>query len=96
MRACVNSKVIEFRYGDLNILFEDSHKEAAIPQAVPVTRAVQQAQQQVDINTIETLEGIIKEDQLEQMMIEDPLEYERALLSRELEDIDGKEPGRTE
>jgi hypothetical protein len=84
--ACGKSGVLEFNYQDLRITFQarknDGQEEPYYQSPGPVTEI---ASNKFDERIIQQDELAVKDDELALMRIEDPLAYERLLMTRELE-----------
>lgn len=95
LRYCVRSNVKELRLGELIVSFFDpaGPKAEIMPQVVQDPESLSKMNN-VDRSTLETLEYRLKQDQLEQMAIEDPVEYEKLQLSGDLEDRDAEPENR--
>lgn len=76
IKACSESGVIELTFGDLHISF--------VPKAIGTPPA--QAIAGLNQPDIEQIEIAVKTDQLDHMLVEDPVEYERLRASGELTD----------
>lgn len=90
LKACVNSNIKELCIGDLKLSFfgpNDGQPYAAtIPQPIRDPESLKSKIRQVEEATFERFESKIKDDELDQLLIEDPALYERLLTAGELED----------
>lgn len=95
LKVCVRSNVKELRLGELTVSFFDPKGPQAeiMPQVVQDPESLSKMNN-IDKSTRETLEYRLKQDQLEQMAIEDPVEYEKLQLSGDLEDRDAEPEAR--
>ena len=90
IRTCKAAEVTELKFGDLHILWgkkallgnvEDANALAAEEMA--------EAQKKIEDKELEIQDLENKENLLELLKIEDPAEYERMILSGELENAEG-------
>lgn len=94
-KLCVQFKVKSLKYQGLDIVFHDLKDPATDTKAVITPPPIRDPEllkstiNQVDRETLIRQELQIKEEMLDQMLIEDPLSYERLLLERDLEELDG-------
>ncbi len=80
IKLCSENGVREFSYGELRLVFSEGVVSAPFLESlVPEATAIAQAQEiRVRDEKIEQL------DEIERLVVEDPVEYERILLSGEL------------
>ena len=92
LKQCERLKNIkELRFGELHVIFDLNQAEktaqAAIPTALIGPEQKAKAQEQAKA-VFEEIALKTKEDRLEHMLIEDPLQYEKLIMSGELEEQD--------
>jgi len=87
IKICSESGVRELSFGGLKVSFGRHANEVlaldntyAAPQAIHEAQAIEASQKAIEQEELST-----KEEQLSQMMIEDPLEYEAMVARGELE-----------
>lgn len=78
---CSNRGVSELKYGSLSLRFGDVAQNKVTARCSSVV-----AQNRIDEETTEKNEIEVREEQLQQMLIENPTMYENLLAQNELED----------
>lgn len=93
LKACVKFNVKVLEYQGLKVTFFDPVMDNNAVITRPPIRdpeLLKSKIRQVDQETLDKQEFQVKEDMLDQMLIEDPASYERLLLEKDLEDGDGR------
>jgi len=92
MEKCAEHGVLQFKYGDLEFSL---HNKSNVASDSPISPAppTPQELEQANSETMAIDELRSKQDRIEQLIIEDPLQAEMLLATRELED---EENGRSE
>ncbi len=92
LKACGESRVAELKFGDLHVTFHPPVKEGPEAQQYfpttptpPEAEISDQQREQLEKHALAEDERRVKEEQLQQMLIEDPAGYERLLAEGELE-----------
>lgn len=88
IKICGDNAVTSFSWGDLRISFGEK-KDLATP--ISLTPHSPQAEAELEEETRVHDELKVRQDQIDQMLIEDPLEAERLIAENEL--IDEDKPG---
>lgn len=94
IKTCGSNNVAELKFGDLHVRF---HQAVVVQQQQPPKVETTHPDTEISDEQREQLENVAlvrdeiatKEDQLDQMLIESPSEYERLIAEGDLED-DGK------
>lgn len=88
LRACREVGVAELKFGRLQVTFGTPSKTDAPPSppTSPDTEISESQARQIEHESLESASLSVKEDQLEQMLLEDPYGYEQLLASGDLED----------
>lgn len=84
IEVCSRNGVAKFSYGGLELSFLQIDK-APITEPVFVRPEVQVAQESQARSSLTREEVSLKQDQLEQMLLDDPVEYENLLRQRDIE-----------
>ena len=97
IEACGKAKVSELGFAGLRLTFgwtakEEAEKTKDTPAPHLSERVVSEASKIAE-QTLQRDEIITKEDLVQQLLIEDPLAYERFIIGEELEDQDVGESG---
>lgn len=89
--ACGTARVSHFKWDGLEVAFEKAHSEESKPTTPhPVDESTRIIAEKIATDTLVKSEVEVKEEQLANMLIEDPLAYERNLMSGELEKVDAR------
>jgi hypothetical protein len=84
IETCSRNGVARFSYGGLELSFLQVDK-APVTEPVFVRPEIQAAQNSQAKDSLTKEEALIKANTLEQMLLDDPLEYENLLRTREIE-----------
>ena len=109
IKACNDARVAVLKFGDLEIQFHQKVEPLAFEhgpqgwqrlQPTQPEAEISEQQQQLHEKSFDADEIRVKQDQLDQMLIEDPHEFEKLMAQNELEDeesgtVDDAEAGRT-
>lgn len=111
IKACTEARVAVLKFGPLEVQFHQQVEPLAFANGPQGWQRVQPTQpeaeisdeqrQQMEEEALDRDEIRLKEDQLDQMLIEDPAEFEKLVAQNELEDdegsgtVDDAEAGRT-
>ena len=96
VRVCVKSNVKELCLGELKVSFFDpngTQKVAIMPQVAQDPESLSKMKE-LDQKTLEALELEAKQDQLDEMLIQDPMQYEELVLAGDIEDRDAQSQAR--
>lgn len=91
VKVCGDAGVLELVYGDTRVIFEPKAKgtnQSSETETVVTREIKQQPEHEINHLMKDTID--LKEDQLSMALIENPADYERLVLSGDLED-DGEE-----
>lgn len=89
LRECAKSGVTHLKWEGLEVWFGETNELnplGAPPRAKPPTEKVLSESLQVSKEQLETEELLSKEDRLDHMLIENPLEYENLMMAGELDE----------
>ena len=84
IEVCSRNGVAKFSYGGMEISFLQIEKAPTI-EPVFVRPELQTAQESQARSSLTREEVALKQDQLEQMLLDDPVEYENLLRNRDIE-----------
>lgn len=89
LQACAKTKVKEFKLGDFSVSFEEKPGIKPVESPTLITGSAESVEQE----SIARDEVDIRERQMAEMLIEDPLMYEKLLEQGELEDAKQENSG---
>jgi hypothetical protein len=84
IRACSESQVTQLKLGDLEISLGHKAPEPVLTAPTPDT-AISEIQTQIEKEELVEQEIRLRDDQIKQMLIEDPYEAEKLMIKGELE-----------
>lgn len=89
IKECARQGVAEMTYGELHVKFQPLGEREEAPAHVPPSQRVRvpaKTLDKIESDSLRNDELAVKEDDLAQMLIEDPAQYEKLVLQGDLAD----------
>lgn len=91
LKACGDSQVRVLKFANLYVQFETKAQNATEPFTAGPDTEISETNKIIERESLAQDEQAVRQDQLDQMWIENPLEAERILLAGELQDGEPEE-----